>query len=197
MLPQEITALANRVLPLIAQSAKAQGTNYYSFKSANLKSEEWDALRKRLVEDGLATNPAWEVLKITSEGEQVVNKGPKGYILFLKKRNKEKNDTPLTNTFTRWGIGSTLFLSLAALFFSYKAYKKPDSDDKKIEELTRKQVILREELIKQLSLVTKRQDSLAHIVTEAAQLANPPSTAHASVLPPPAKRIPQGKTISR
>jgi hypothetical protein len=191
MLPQEITDLASRMLPLIAQS-----TDHYNYHGSGLKSKEWDALKTRLLADGLATSLTGELLQLTPEGHEVVSKGPKGYIKFRKKRDSEKNDSLLTNLYSRYGaiatVGATI-ISLAALLIPLF---KSDNTDTKIKELEQKQVLLRVELDslhRHLGLLSQKQDSLILVSLKLVQRVNSKSSVPHAISPSSARRPTQGQ----
>lgn len=192
MLPQDITDLASRMLPLIAQS-----TDHYSYHGSGLKSKEWDLLRTRLLADGLATSLNGELLQLTPEGHEVVSKGPRGYVRFRRKRERELGDTLLTNLFSRYGAIATIAATGIALW----ALLKPDGNDEKVKELERVQIVTQAKLTSvtsRLQVLANKQDSLAHIIAKGTKSANSsPSASHAIVPSSQAEQAIPGKAASR
>jgi hypothetical protein len=193
MLPQEITALANRVLPLIAQSE-----DYYFYKNSGLNAQQWEALRTRLLNDGLATSLVRDALQITPEGEQVASQGPKGYIKFRENLDKQKNDSLLTNLYSRYGAIATAastLISLLALLLPFII----GGNDNKIRELERTQVSLKAEvdsLHKHLLVLSKKQDSLSRISEKVTPLVSSKTLIPHAVLPPSNKRLLKGPAVA-
>jgi hypothetical protein len=116
---KEISRLVAKQLPLILRG----GTYYHSYHS-NLSTEQWDALKTRLVEEGLAIEPAPYVLSLTHIGQSVAAKGKCGYRKFVKQRNREKNAPSTANRIATWA----LILTAVGIVIAYLDYSKPDKE---------------------------------------------------------------------
>ena len=128
----EGTAHIDRLLPLMGKKP-----THFRLSQQGLPSDDIAQVESRLYEEGLAIKHTGRVVSLTTEGMRIAQLGAGGYRRVLQEKKREKEDPLKTNRVTRWTARFSLLISCVAAFIAYKEYRKPDSNEEKIESLTR------------------------------------------------------------